>query len=140
MRLNRCASRRGRILSPPPHFQRIVTNPGRILYGVGVICQCDLSHREAWVPDFSSSGKPILTLLRIVATLHTEASDAKRNFGPEQIRQAPRQAAAGTVVGETCRKMGVTEATLFRWRETYAGLDVGELQELRGENRRLGTW
>ena len=64
----------------------------------------------------------------------------KSKFTPEQVLQALRQAEAGTVVGEICRKMGVTEATFYRWKKTYAGLDLGELRELRQlreENRRL---
>jgi putative transposase len=61
-------------------------------------------------------------------------------FTPEQILQALRQAEAGTVVAEICRKVGVTEGTCYRWKTQYAGLDVGELRELRqlrDENRRL---
>ena len=64
----------------------------------------------------------------------------KSKFTPEQIVQALRQAEAGTVVGDICRKLGITEATLYRWKKTYAGLDLGELRELRQlreENRRL---
>ena len=61
-------------------------------------------------------------------------------FTPEQILQALRQAEAGTVVGDNRRKLGVTEATFYRWKKTYAGMDVGQLRELRQlreENRRL---
>jgi putative transposase len=64
----------------------------------------------------------------------------KSKFTPEQIVQALRQAEAGTVVGDICRKLGITEATFYRWKQTYAGLDLGELRELRQlreENRRL---
>jgi putative transposase len=64
----------------------------------------------------------------------------KSKFTPEQILQALRQAEAGTVVGEICRKLGVTEATFYRWKKTYAGFYLGELRELRQlreENRRL---
>ena len=64
----------------------------------------------------------------------------KSKYSPEQILQALRQAEAGTVVGEICRKLGVAEATFYRWKKTYAGLDLGELRELRQlreENRRL---
>lgn len=64
----------------------------------------------------------------------------KSKFTPEQIVQALRQAEAGTVVGDICRKLGITEATFYRWKKTYAGLDLGELRELRQlreENRRL---
>ncbi len=44
------------------------------------------------------------------------------------------------MVAEICRKLGVTEGTFYRWKKQYAGLDVGELRELRqlrDENRRL---
>jgi putative transposase len=61
-------------------------------------------------------------------------------FTPEQILQALRQAEAGTVVGEICRKLGVTETTFDRWKKQYAGLgvsEVRELKQLREENRRL---
>jgi len=64
----------------------------------------------------------------------------KSKFTPEQILQALRQADGGTVVAEICRKLGVTEGTFYRWKKQYAGLDVGELRELRqlrDENRRL---
>lgn len=37
----------------------------------------------------------------------------KKRFSDEQIAFALRQAEAGTVVGEICRKMGVAEATFY---------------------------
>ena len=55
----------------------------------------------------------------------------KSRFTPKLILQALRQAEGGTVVGEICRKPGVTDATFYRRRKPYAGLDVGELRELR---------
>ncbi len=61
-------------------------------------------------------------------------------FTPEQILQALRQAESGTTVADICRKMGVAEATFYRWKKQYAGLDMSELRELkqlRDENRRL---
>jgi putative transposase len=64
----------------------------------------------------------------------------KSKFTPEQILQALRQAEGGTAVGEITRKLGVTEATCYRWKKQYAGLDVGELRELRAlrdENAKL---
>ncbi|MBK6486219.1 MAG: transposase [Gemmatimonadetes bacterium] len=35
-------------------------------------------------------------------------------FSREQILQASRQAEGSTVVGEICRKLGLTEATFYR--------------------------
>lgn len=53
---------------------------------------------------------------------------------------ALRQAEAGTPVAEICRKLEVTETTVYRWRRKYGGLGVSELRELRQlkeENRKL---
>jgi len=53
---------------------------------------------------------------------------------------ALRQAEAGTPVGEICRKLGITEATFYRWKKRFGGLGVPELRELRQlreENRKL---
>jgi putative transposase len=61
-------------------------------------------------------------------------------FTEEQIVIALRQAEAGTPVGELCRKLGITEATFYRWKRKYGGLggpEVRELRQLRDENRRL---
>jgi putative transposase len=51
-----------------------------------------------------------------------------------------QQAEAGTPVADICRKMGIAEATFFRWKKRYAGLGVTEVRRLRqleDENRRL---
>jgi len=53
---------------------------------------------------------------------------------------ALRQAESGTRVTEICRKLGVSEATFYRWKKRYGSLGVSELRELRqlkDENRRL---
>ncbi len=52
-----------------------------------------------------------------------------------------RQVDAGTPVVEVCRKLGVSEATFFRWRKQIGDLGTTELKELRrlrDEVRRLG--
>ena len=52
----------------------------------------------------------------------------KKRFSDEQIAFALRQAEAGTTVGEICRKMGVAEATFYRWKKVYAGMGVAETE------------
>ena len=64
----------------------------------------------------------------------------KSKYTEEQIAFALRQAETGTRVAEICRKMGICEATFFRWKKQYGGLGVSELRRLRQleeENRRL---
>ncbi len=64
----------------------------------------------------------------------------KSRFTEEQIAMALRQAEVGTAVEENCRKLGVAEATFYRWKKRYGSLGVSELQELRqvrDENRNL---
>lgn len=55
----------------------------------------------------------------------------KSKFTEEQIAFALRQADLGTPVAEVCRKMGVSEATYFRWKQKYGGLGPSELRKLR---------
>jgi putative transposase len=64
----------------------------------------------------------------------------RKRYTDEQIAYALRQAEAGTVVTEICRKMGVSQQTFYTWRRKFAGMGVAELRELRQlreENRRL---
>lgn len=64
----------------------------------------------------------------------------KSRYSEEQIAMALRQAEAGTPVGEICRKLGVAEATFYRWKKRFGSLGVSELRELRQlreENRKL---
>ena len=37
---------------------------------------------------------------------------------------ALRQGVSGTPVAEICRKLGISEATFFRWRKRYGPLGV----------------
>ena len=62
--------------------------------------------------------------------LHTE----------EQIIAVLKDAQAGIGVQELCRKHGISDATFYKWRAKYSGLEVSDVQRLRqleDENRRL---
>ena len=64
----------------------------------------------------------------------------KTKFTDQQIAFALRQAETGTRVGEVCRKMGISEATFYNWKNKYGGLGVSEvrrLKQLEEENSRL---
>lgn len=57
-----------------------------------------------------------------------------------QITFALRQAESGTPVDQIVRKMGISEATFYRWKQKYNGMGVAEvrrLKQLEDENRKL---
>lgn len=61
-------------------------------------------------------------------------------YSEEQIIRILKEVEAGTSVVEVCRKYGVAEQTVYRWRTKYGGLETSELQRLReleAENSRL---
>lgn len=61
-------------------------------------------------------------------------------YSEEQIIRILKDVEAGTSVAEVCRKYGVSEQTVYRWRSKYGGLETSELQRLReleSENARL---
>ena len=52
-------------------------------------------------------------------------------FTEEQIAFAIKQHEMGTRVEEICRKMGISDATFYKWRQKYAGLGPSELKKLK---------
>ena len=51
-----------------------------------------------------------------------------------------RQAELGVTVAEVCRKMGISEATFYRWKQIYGGMGPSELRKMRQleeENQKL---
>ena len=64
----------------------------------------------------------------------------KSSYTEEQISFALIQAENGATVMDICCKMGMTEATFYRWKKKYGGLGTNEvrrLKQLEEENRRL---
>ena len=61
-------------------------------------------------------------------------------YSEEQIIRILKEVESGITVAEVCRKHGVAEQTVYRWRNKYGGLETSELQRLReleAENSRL---
>jgi Transposase. len=64
----------------------------------------------------------------------------RKRFTEPQIVFALRQAESGTAVEEIIRKLEISEATFYRWKKKYAGLDSAEIRRLRqleDENAKL---
>jgi putative transposase len=64
----------------------------------------------------------------------------KSRFSEEQIIGLLKEAEAGRRVADVFREHGVAEATFYRWKSKYSGMDVNDARKLRAledENRRL---
>ncbi len=64
----------------------------------------------------------------------------KRKFTDEQIIRALREIDGGAKQSDVARRLGVTEQTIYRWKERFGGMQVNEAKRLRAledENARL---
>lgn len=64
----------------------------------------------------------------------------KSRFSEEQIIGFLKQAEAGMPIKELCRNGGFSDATFYKWRSKFGGMEVSDarrLKELEGENAKL---
>ena len=64
----------------------------------------------------------------------------KSRFTEEQIIGFIQQAEAGMPIKELCRNGGFSDATFYKWRAKYGGMEVSDakrLRELESENAKL---
>ncbi len=61
-------------------------------------------------------------------------------FTEPQILAILRQAEGGVPVPELCREHGMSNASFYKWRAKYGGMDasmISQMKALEDENRRL---
>jgi len=64
----------------------------------------------------------------------------KSRYTDSQILSILKQNEAGTPVPELCREHGMSNATFYKWRSKFGGMDASlmkRMKELEDENRRL---
>ena len=64
----------------------------------------------------------------------------KSRFSEDQIVRILKEHAAGENVGALCRRHGISQQTLYRWKAKYDGVeghDLKRLKALEEENARL---
>jgi putative transposase len=64
----------------------------------------------------------------------------RSRFSEEQIITILKEQEAGVPVSELCRKHGVSDASIYKWKAKYGGMDVSEakrLKVLEDENAKL---
>lgn len=55
----------------------------------------------------------------------------KSKFSESQIVTILKEGEAGLAVAEVCRKNGISAATYYAWKSTYAGSTVSDLTRMR---------
>lgn len=61
-------------------------------------------------------------------------------YSEEQIIGFLRQAEAGVAIKDLCRREGFSEATFYKWRSKFGGMEASDakrLRELEAENAKL---
>lgn len=64
----------------------------------------------------------------------------RSRFTEDQIIGILKEQEAGVPVADLCRKHGVSNASIYKWKAKYGGMDVSEakrLKALEDENARL---
>ena len=61
-------------------------------------------------------------------------------FTEEQIIGALREHEAGVKTADVCRKYGISDATFYKWKSKFGGMEVSDARKLKAmeeENRKL---
>ena len=64
----------------------------------------------------------------------------RSRFTEEQIIGILKEHEAGAKTADLCRKYGISEATFFKWKAKFGGMEVSDARKLKAledENRKL---
>ena len=63
-----------------------------------------------------------------------------KRYSEEQIVGILNEGASGMPLADLLRKHGIADATYYRWKAKYSGMELSDLKKMKGledENRRL---
>lgn len=64
----------------------------------------------------------------------------RSKFSEEQVIGILKEHEAGLTAAEICRKYAISDATFYKWRSRYGGMEVSDARRLKAleeENRKL---
>ena len=56
----------------------------------------------------------------------------KKRFSESQIINILKQAEGGTPVAQLCREHGMSNASFYKWRSKYGGMDASMMSQMKG--------
>jgi putative transposase len=78
--------------------------------------------------------------LKFVLAYREDQNMKRSRFSEEQIIGILKEHEAGIPVSDLCRKHGVSDASIYKWKARFGGMDVSEakrLKALEDENAKL---
>lgn len=64
----------------------------------------------------------------------------KARFTETQIVSILKEADAGVLVKDICRKHGISDATYYNWKSKYGGMEANDLKRLKEMERELSQF
>jgi putative transposase len=64
----------------------------------------------------------------------------RSRFTETQIISILKEADAGALVKDICRRHGISDATYYNWKSKYGGLSASDLKRLKEMERELGQY
>jgi putative transposase len=64
----------------------------------------------------------------------------KSKFTDEQIIKVLKEIEVGAKVQDIVRRLGITEATFYRWKSKFGGLEVSDAKRLRAPRLATRSW
>ncbi len=64
----------------------------------------------------------------------------KSRFSESQIVTALKKQESGISTKEVCRELGISEATFYKWKARYGGMDMGEVKRTKDLEAELSQY
>jgi putative transposase len=74
--------------------------------------------------------------LKFVLAQEEDQSMKRNRFSEEQIVRILKEHEAGVSVADLCRKHGVSDASAYKWKSEFGGMDVSEAKAAPRFNRK----
>jgi putative transposase len=64
----------------------------------------------------------------------------KSRFSEQPIISILKQIDAGVEVQDICRQHGISDATYYKWKSNYGGMEASDIKRLRGRMASCKRW